>query len=452
MRFSLRLRAAAGVTVLVAAALSAGGWFIVVQQRTSLMGSVETTARLRADDLVVELQDGTLPQEVAVPFEESSFVQIVAGGEVVRASPNIDGEPRLATFVPRGGGALSRVIKGSPVGTSPFVVVAQQAHSTSGSYVVYVGQSTAVVRMATRRLLLSLLVAVPLLVLLLAALTLWTVARALRPVEAMRAEVEVITGRGLDRRLPEPGTRDEIQRLATTMNQMLDRLQRAAQRQQGFVADASHELRSPITALRAQLEVNLSHPQTADWTGTGPELLLDAIRLQRLVDDLLTLAKTDRPDDVFVMELADLDDIVLSEARRLRERGAIDVDASGVGAAQVQVDVDAIRRAVRNLLDNAERHARNTVVLQLAHDGQSVNFTVADDGRGVPESDHDRIFERFARSDTARGRDSGGTGLGLPIAREIALAHGGTLTLLPTAGGAVFRLGLPSVGPDERTC
>ncbi|MCZ7535204.1 MAG: ATP-binding protein [Acidimicrobiia bacterium] len=189
--------------------------------------------------------------------------------------------------------------------------------------------------------------------------------------------------------------------------------------------------------------MNLAHPERADWQSAGQELLQDAMRLQRLVEDLLVLARADRPDAAMQREPADIDDLVLREVRRIRQRGAVTIDAAAVSAVQTNVDRDALTRVVHNLLDNAERHARTMVTVSLMSVGDGIELVVRDDGPGVPTMDRERIFERFARSDEARGRDSGGSGLGLAIAREIAHAHGGTLELLDTDSGATFRLTLP---------
>jgi len=444
-RRSIRARTTVGATVIVAVAMVVGSWFLVDQQRHALLGSVETTARLRVDDLVAELGDGTVPEAVSVPFEDESFAQIVDdAGLVVRASPNIEGEPRVARFVPPLDRYESRSLPETPVGDSSFRVVARRVDVPAGTLVVYVGQSLKPVTEGTRALVRSLLLGVPLLLAVVAGMT-WIVAgRALRPVDAMRAEVDSIGERELHRRIADPGTGDEVARLARTMNAMLDRLDGAADRQRRFVADASHELRSPLTGIRAQLEVDLAHPEQADWQNTEHEVLQDTMRLQRLVDDLLILAHAEGVDAPVRVQVVDLDDLVLREVRRVRQRGAVTIDASAVRAVQALVDPDAMARVVHNLLDNAERHARSSVSITLDEVDGGVELTASDDGPGIPSADRDRVFERFARADEARGRDAGGTGLGLAIAREIITAHGGTLRVLDTVGGAAFQLRLPT--------
>jgi signal transduction histidine kinase len=266
--------------------------------------------------------------------------------------------------------------------------------------------------------------------------------RALRPVEEIRAEVASISEQDLHRRVPEPVAHDEIRDLARTMNGMLGRLDDAYDRQARFVSDASHELQTPIAALRTRLEVDLSHPERADWLDTEREALGDVTELQRLVEDLLVLARFPTDAKETPRETVDLDDVVLREAQRIRTRGRVVVDLHGVSSGQVDGVAPQLQRVIRNLLDNAERHATSTVTLSVAERNNGVEVVVADDGPGIPPEDRARIFERFARLDDARTYGVG-TGLGLAIAREIVHAHGGTLTVEDGAG-ARFVVRLPA--------
>jgi len=301
---------------------------------------------------------------------------------------------------------------------------------------------------ATAALAVTLAVAVPVVVVALGGLVWWLVGRTLRPVEAMRAEVARIGGRDLHRRVPEPPVDDEVGRLAHTMNQMLERVEDATRRQQRFVADASHELRSPLTRMRAALEVDVAHPSRADMTATHHSVLEEAVGLQHLVDDLLRLARSDAApsDEPVGTDTVDLDDVVLRLARRHRADGRVTVDTSGVGAAQVVGDRAQLARAVGNVADNAVRYATTTVRFTLADsDGHAV-LTITDDGPGIPAADRERVFERFTRLDDARSTSTGGAGLGLAIARDIVHRHQGTLTVDPTnVTGTRLVLTLPSV-------
>jgi signal transduction histidine kinase len=231
------------------------------------------------------------------------------------------------------------------------------------------------------------------------------------------------------------------------MNEMLDRLEESSERQQRFVADASHELRSPLTRIRSAVEVDLAHPGASDLRATHASVLEDVRELQDLVDDLLQLARSDAAVDPDRTELVDLDDVVLRETDRLRARGGVTVDISGVSAAQVAGDPGQLGRAVRNLAENAARHAASRVAFTTAeHDGVA-ELTVSDDGPGIPEDQRERVFERFARLDPARRRGEGGTGLGLAITREIVTRHGGSIHVDPAhEPGCRFVLRIPREG------
>jgi signal transduction histidine kinase len=226
------------------------------------------------------------------------------------------------------------------------------------------------------------------------------------------------------------------------MNAMLARLQDSAERQRRFVADASHELRSPLARMRAELEVDRAHPGSADPAATSASVLEETVGLQRLVDDLLLLARGDAGalDDVRTGPV-DLD-VVLERLVADRRSARPRIDTHGVAPVQLPGDEAQLGRALGNLLDNAVRHARGAVTLTLAeHDGTAV-LTVADDGPGIPVEERERVFERFTRLDDARSAD-GGAGLGLAIAREIAERHGGSLALTDSGSGARFVLRLP---------
>ena len=288
--------------------------------------------------------------------------------------------------------------------------------------------------------------AVPL-TMLLTGLATWLLAgRALRPVRLITERTSQIRSSTLHDRVPVPDGHDEISGLATEMNTMLDRVQREDTRRRQFVADASHELRSPIAAIRTQAEAALSAPRDTDIAELATGVLAEAERMGVLVDDLLSLARHDEslapPGSV-----VDLDDIVLEEARRPRR---VPVDTRKVSAGRVRCRPDELARVVTHLLDNAARHAGSAVAVSLTtvtdeHGGESVRLTVDDDGPGVPASDRDRIFERFVRLDDARERDRGGAGLGLAVVATVARSCGGEVTVADSdLGGARFVLTLPA--------
>ena len=282
----------------------------------------------------------------------------------------------------------------------------------------------------------------------------WRVAtRALAPVEQIRLQVEQVDADALDQRVPVSGTGDEIDRLAGTMNSMLDRIEHSYRSQQQFVSDASHELRSPLATMRQFAEVASRHPQSTTPEELSEVVLAEGGRMQEIVEGLLLLARLDEGEARSAEEV-DLDDLALAEAKRLRSLGGVTVDSRGVTAVRVVGDARLLARAVRNLADNAVRHGRSQVAVSTTSENGVAVIRVDDDGAGVPEADRQRIFERFVRLDEARARDDGGSGLGLAIVAQIARAHGGTVRVEDSPlGGAQFTMELPEQGdvaPDPR--
>jgi len=282
--------------------------------------------------------------------------------------------------------------------------------------------------------------------------TSWLTRRALRRVEHMRAEVEQITQHSLDRRVPVMSSSDDIEKLGHTMNDMLRRLESSSAQQTQFLADASHELRSPVAGLLAQLDVATSYPDKVDTSKLLPKLRDEAERLQLLVDDLLFLSRAGSPavagDDGLTLVAVDaLIDAEVELQKNIDETVKIVVgDRSSV---QVRGNPRDLERAVRNLVGNAVRHCDSEVRLDARTSGSDVVIRVSDDGPGIADEDADRIFKRFVRLDEARTRDAGGSGLGLSIVSEIASNHGGTIQLVHSSTpGATFELTLPR-GPDE---
>ena len=274
-----------------------------------------------------------------------------------------------------------------------------------------------------------------------AAVTWFLTGRALRPVDQMRAEADQISDGALDRRLAVPATTDEIARLATTLNDMLQRLDEAATARRVFVADASHELRSPVAAMRAMLDVTGAGSPDSELLG---HLASEIGRMERLVEDLLALARQEGTPASRATEV-DIDQVLLTEAITMRRRGQLEVDTSDVAAARVVADPDAIGRLVRNLGDNALLHANRGVWLSSRTHDSTVILRVDDDGPGIPPADRERVFERFVRLDTARDRTSGGSGLGLSLVRKIARDAGGEAAFVePRRGGASIEVTLPS--------
>ncbi|MBT2384604.1 cell wall metabolism sensor histidine kinase WalK [Streptomyces sp. ISL-11] len=283
---------------------------------------------------------------------------------------------------------------------------------------------------------------------LVAGVTWFVAGRVLRPVEAIRTQFAELTAHHLDRRVPVPRTRDEISRLAGTMNATLDRLQRSVDQQRRFVGDASHELRGPLAALRAELEIALAHPGDADWAAVVEAALGDTRRLQRLTTDLLLLARLDATASAGLpgRRPVVLGALVHDEIRRRRPPDHLSLRVTAEERITVYGHHSLLARLLGNLLDNAERHAAGCVAVSLTHDADRrvALLHVQDDGPGIPPADRRRVFERFTRLDDARTRDTGGTGLGLAIAHHIASAHRGTLEITDSPRGARFTITLPT--------
>ncbi len=441
---TVRIRTTVFATLVVTAALVVGAILLLVVQQRALLNGLEQSTRARAIDVASLAKRSVLPTRLTAAKEDDAFTQVVdADGTVVAASKNLRGEGRVVDTEPRSSKLVEFTRTIAPLG-GRFRVAAHTVDTPTGRATVYAGDSDETVTDATQQLAKLLAFGLPLMVGLV-ALTTWKVTgRALRPVEAIRSEVSAIGEGELHRRVPEPSTDDEVGRLARTMNAMLARLDDAADRQRRFVSDASHELQSPLTSLRARLEVNLAAPVEPDWRADERQALGEVTEMQRLVDDLLALARLDAHLASPERALVDLDDLVLSEAERLRTRGRVTVDVHRVSAGQVRGDPGQLRRALRNVLDNAERHAGGEVTVSVEESDSSVEVRIADDGDGVPAEHRNRIFERFGRIDDARTRDGASTGLGLAITQEIVEAHGGRITVADGGPGACFVLVLPA--------
>jgi len=454
-RASVRLRTTLAAALVVAIALLLGGFVLVSIMRGSLEEGLETSAEERASSIVDQIETQGLPVIARADAESDA--------EADEDGDDADDPDDLVWQVTDGSGAVVRASQelskplptedrdsaGLPGADHRYVVVTDDTQHRDQTYVVSVAVSLEEVDDSTAALVPPLLVGLPL-VLLVVGGTTWMVAtRALAPVERIRHEVEQITGQRLDRRVPEPRSRDEIHRLALTMNRMLGRLEESRDRQQQFVADASHELRSPLASIRQSAEVARSHPGALPEGELANAVLEESLRMQRLVEQLLLLTRADEGQVVRTPRDVDLDDFALAEARRVTRSG-LTVDSSRVEAGRVRGDETSLGQVVRNLVDNAARHADSTIAIGLHENQNGVELTVDDDGHGVPEEQRQRVFERFVRLDEARARDAGGSGLGLAIVAEIVQAHGGTAAVSSSSlGGARFVVRLPA--PDANT-
>ncbi|MFD8892952.1 sensor histidine kinase [Streptomyces sp. NPDC059566] len=438
---SIRARTAAAAALAMAAVLAAGGLWLHALLRANLLDNTTGRAELAARKVAAQLDSRTLPPGGRLPAPESGVDLVLVrdeAGRTVASTGSGTGDPKhtpdLAGAPRPGPGEDSRsavLPPARPGGERRAVVVV----NAPGAHTVYAMTVLGDVDDATRAVAIGLLAGGPPLAGFAAALAWWVTGRALRPVNAIRRELAAVTASELDRRVPDPGGADEIARLARTVNDTLDRLERSDARQRQFTADASHELRNPLAAVRSRLEVALAMDRP-DRESVGAALA-DTERLQRIAADLLLLARLDggpvprsEPVDLALLAAEDA-------ARRGGPRGDARVSLRLDARAPVPASGDPARleRALANLVDNALRYARAEVVVRAAeHDGWRL-LEVTDDGPGIPEADRDRVFERFVRLDADRGRASGGTGLGLAIAREIARAHGGDVRALPAPGG-----------------
>ncbi len=441
----IRIRTTVAAVVVVGVGMLIASLVMLNYVARSLTAQVGDEAELRARELTRD--PASIADGVTVPVGEpkEAFVQVLAGDAVVASSENVSGEPPLVLL--RAGRQAS--LDAVPFTPGPFVVDAVGATTPEGERLVMVGLNIDDVVEARHAVAVALLIGGPLLLLVVGLVTWWIVGRTLRPVEDMRIEVERISSRELHRRVPVPAADDEISRLGSTMNQMLDRLDAAQRRERRFVSDASHELRSPTASIRQHAEVAREHPDRTSVGELAEVVLQEDERLQRLVEDLLLLAQLDETGPDPSVEV-DLDDLVLAEGARLRAISGLEVDMVGVSGGRVMGNRSHLQRMVRNLVDNAAHHARERAALGLeSRDGQVV-LTVEDDGPGIRAEDRQVVFDRFVRLDDARARGTGGTGLGLAIVREVATSHGARVDLADGAlGGLLVQVRFPSVDREE---
>jgi signal transduction histidine kinase len=481
---SVRKRTTVAATVVVGLVLLAAFIGVAVTLRSALTKNVINTAKNEADDIVLLVRDGHLPNPLPIPRGDLAAQVVNSKGAVVAYSPNLKGAKALRTpkGVPAHGivktdyssrsnrlainGNVDRhaVFVADQVEVPTFLVgvinrprsSSSTSHLMTGSagkpttFYVYTIASLSSVDASVAALKREFFIIYPL-ILFVVALSTWILSRrALAPVDQIRRDVEEITSLNLSNRVFQPDGGDEIARLAATMNSMLARLDAASEQQKQFIADASHELKSPLSALRASLEVGLLHSDMTDWHQTASIALQESERMQRLIEDLLTLAKAEAHVQA-VRGTVDLDELCREEVQRIRRtHPGINIDMSRVNAVRLLADPEQIRSIVRNLIENAVRYASTTVIVVAQTDEQCATFAVADDGPGIPPERRDAVFERFTRLDPARSRLQGGSGLGLPIVRSLVELMGGTVTVgTSDLQGAYFNVRLPIVA-DQR--
>jgi len=446
-RVGLRLRLTALAAITVGVALTIGAFLLVGVLRSRLDAAATTAAELRVRDVAALAEVDALPRQLALPGEESAFVQVVdTSGRVVASTENIEGEPAVASGRPIGTQRLLLTTEIAPLDDDqPMRVAVLNATTSAGVVTVYAGESLREVNDATAAVIVLLMLGVPLLALIVAAVTWWAVGRTLNPVREITQTMSAITTSDLHRRVPVPAVVDEIGNLAITVNATLERLDDSVETQRRFVADASHELRGPLAALRADLEISVTHPDQTTWADVARDTLGDVERLQHLTDDLLLLARLDaqqhRPHQA--VDLA----AIAAEATGAVRRDDVTITTKGFDThAHVRGDPEQLQRMMRNLVHNAEVHADARIAVSVASDDRTTHIRVSDDGPGIRPEDRVRVFERFVRLDSARTRDTGGTGLGLAIVYDVVANHHGTITITDSElGGAAFAIDIPSM-------
>ncbi|THV35613.1 sensor histidine kinase [Glycomyces buryatensis] len=485
---SVRARTTLAATVVVTLALVAAGILVVALLRDNLYGRAELTAEVNARSVAGQLASGVDPATLDLPDDEEAVQVVDADGRLLASSEELTGDGPVADFAPPSddgssppedqddqddqadsddsddggdddrddesgesdddsaesgavGSEVTYATLNVPGEEAFYRFAAITADTPNGEVLtVYSGASLETQEEAVDSVAAAMLWALPALLAVVAVVTWLVTRRALRPVRAIQSELVEITGGDLSRRVPVPDSRDEIHDLAVTTNFTLGALDAAESQQRQFVADASHELRSPLAILRTQIEIAQDHPDLLDLEAT----LADVIRLQDLAADLLLLARLDageRPPHVAVpfTELVREEVARRAAAERVPVRLELEEDLTVTGVR------NHLSRVIANLLDNAGRHSRGAVAVRLAaEDDGWLRLEIADDGNGVPVEERARIFDRFVRLDESRSRDDGGAGLGLAIVRDVVSAHGGAIEVADAPeGGAMFTIRLP---------
>jgi signal transduction histidine kinase len=425
--------AISAAVVLVAFTLT-GAAFDLILYRSLLVGVDDATAgrvHLIVDALQAAPPDD-LDSALLVTNQRVVAVQVIAGdGKVVKRAGSAPTTPLIP--VTEFNFNLRRGMSDDAVPDDDMRVSGQRVNTASGEYIVLVGGGSEAVEETARIVALLLVGGAPIIIGAAAAASYRLVRQSLQSMEAIRSRVAEISTSDLAERVPVPARRDEISALAVTMNEMLARLEAGHRAQQRFLSDASHELRSPLATIVSGLEVAEAHPELLDANLAVNTLLPEAHRMGALIEDLLLLARADEQRLVVRKEKVPVHELAEAEAARARRDGC--TIHTRISAACLIGDRAAVMRVIRNLVDNAVRHAKSRVDVQVGSDDSNVTLTVTDDGPGIAPADRARVFERFVRLEPDRARSSGGTGLGLAIVAEVVTAHGGTVDIGDRSGG-----------------
>ena len=446
----VRFRTTFIAVVVVGIVVALGLLYVAIETRNRIEDSITKSAETRAADVVTLIEASALENPLPGISDDMAIQVVDESGDVVATSAGIEGLEAFVDLRPAPGrvdvtridGIFEELEDLSPFieDESPYRLVVRGFDGGAVQVAITLEPADAAVD-ALRPILLTgfpiLLVAVGLIV--------WQLTgRALHPVESIREEAASISAVALDRRLPVPASQDEVHRLAVTLNSMLERLESAAVAQRQFIADASHELKSPITAMRTMLEVADQTPGFTDWDALLHDLMAEDRRLEELVGDLLTLARADERVSPGHHEELDLDRIVGIEAQAAHERYPnVTIDSSGLGPMRMWGDARSLGRLFSNLISNACHHATTSVTVSSRVSNGGFVVSVSDDGPGIPPAERERVFERFVRLDESRSRVEGGTGLGLAVALAVARSHGGNVRVADSEQGARLEVSIP---------
>jgi signal transduction histidine kinase len=447
-RWGIRKRSVLSAVVVVTFSMLVGGAFLLLVLQSSLVSAAWNDLAVRANDVARLLQEEGIEETRSTLAEDrnsAAQVQIVDEANRVvgwsirglRSSP-------MSTLRPAPGRTMREELSRVPAlgGDDEILVSARGVELHGKRYVILVAAPLEVQTDTLRTVGLLLLAATPLLVALVAVAVWILVGRSLKTVERIRRQVAEIDGRRLHERVEVPPTGDEIAALASTMNQMLDKLEQSDNLHRAFFSDASHELRSPLSTLVTTAEVASLDESGRTWLDMQQTVLNESSRMQSLVEDLLTLAKVDSHQLQLDVQEVDLEDVLDAEIKRLRTVSSMQINAE-LQPTRVRGDERRLMQVFRNLMDNAARHAKSTIMVGMERRPGELVVSVDNDGEIISVEDRNRVFERFARLDASRSSDGGGSGLGLAITREIMVAHGGTVLAAESDGWCRFQVILP---------
>jgi len=453
-RWGIRKRSVLSAVVVVTFSMLVGGAFLLLVLQSSLVSAAWNDLAVRANDVARLVQEEGIDETRSTLAEDrrsAEQVQIIAEanrvvGWTIRG---LRSDP-ISTLRPAPGRTAREELPGVPaLGGDDEVLVSARGVEVHGKrYVILVATPLEVQTDTMRTVGLLLLAASPLLVALVAVAIWILVGQSLKTVERIRRQVAEIDGRRLHERVEVPPTGDEIAALASTMNQMLEKLEQSDNSHRAFFSDASHELRSPLSTLVTTAEVASLDKSGKTWLDMQQTVLNESNRMQSLVEDLLTLAKVDARQLQLDVQDVDLEDVLDAEIKRLRTVSSLQINAK-LQPVRVRGDERRLTQVFRNILDNAARHAESSIRVRMERRPGDVVVSVDNDGEIISPTDRNRVFERFARLDASRSTDGGGSGLGLAISREIMVAHGGTVVATESDGWCRFQVILP-VADSER--